>query len=189
MQGAFDSLTIAEIRAGLSFFDQARAIVEIAGREIAWQAVGVRGQENIVIQDAVREEIAIHLRWSFAYAHRRIEEARLILGPLEHTRDALRDGGVTVAHATAICNGVRKLSHIWDCDPQARSVFERAAGKLDKVGVKVARASTVARTRAAVERKLEEIDGIRQHQHQRRSAASRDHDVVVLDQGEGQARR
>ncbi len=147
--------------------------------------VGVRGQENIVIQDAAREEIAVHMRWSFAYAHRRIEEARLILGPLEQTRAVLREGTITIAHATAICTGVRKLSNIWDCAPESRSVFENAARKLDEAGVKVAKTSTVTRTRRAVEKKLEEIDGL--HQRQRRSAASHDHDVVVLDQGEGQA--
>ncbi len=185
MQEAFDSLTNAEASAGALFLVQANALVDIAGREIAWQSVGVRGPDNVVIQDAAREEIAIHMRWSFAYAHQRIEEARLILGPLQQTRKALREGTITIAHATAICTGVRKLSNIWDCDPESRSVFEKAARKLDEAGVKVAKTSTITRTRRAVEKKLEEIDGL--HQRQRRSAASHDHDVVVLDQGEGQA--
>lgn len=185
MQRAFDSLLGAETSAGFSFVQQAKALVAIAGAEIAWQAVGVRGEVNVVIQDAAREEIAVHMRWSFAYAHRRIEEARLILGPLEHTRNALNNGTITVAHATAICTSVRKLSNIWECDPLARQDFECDARELDEVGVKIAKVSTVTRTRGAVEKKLEEIDGL--HQRKRRLAASRDHDVVVLDQGEGQA--
>ena len=185
MQRAFDSLTGAETTAGQSFLQQAEALVAIAGKDIAWQAVGVRGEVNVVIQDAAREEIAVHMRWSFAYAHRRIEEARLILGPLELTRGALHEGTITVAHATAICTGVRKLSNIWECDSESRRDFETAARKLDEAGVKVAKTSTITRTRGAVEKKLEEIDGL--HQRKRRSAASRDHDVIVLDQGEGQA--
>jgi len=68
------------------FLEQAKALVEIAGRDIAFQTVGVRGTKEIVIQDAVREEIAVHMRWSFTHTYRRIEEARLILGPLEQTR-------------------------------------------------------------------------------------------------------
>ena len=185
MQRAFDALTRAETSAGEPFLQQAEALVAIAGKDIAWQGVGVRGEVNVVIQHAAREEIAVHMRWLFAYAHRRIEEAPLILGPLELSRWALHEGTMTDAHATAMCTGVRKLSNIWDCDSESRRDFEAAARKLDEAGVKVAKTSTVTRTRGAVEKKLEEIDGL--HQRQRRSAASRDHDVIVLDQGEGQA--
>jgi len=167
------------------FLEQAKALVEIAGRDIAFQTVGVRGTKEIVIQDAVREEIAVHMRWSFTHTYRRIEEARLILGPLEQTRQALSEGTISIFHATAICAGVSKLSHIWNVDPTSREIFEAAALKLEHVGVSLAKSTTVSRTRRAVEKKLEEIDGL--YQRRKRQAAASSHDVVVLDQGEGQA--
>ena len=182
---AFNSLRHSEASASKLFLEQAKALVEIAGRDIAFQTVGVRGTKEIVIQDAVREEIAVHMRWSFTHTYRRIEEARLILGPLEQTRQALSEGTISISHATAICAGVSKLSHIWDVDPDSREIFEAAARKLDHVGVSSAKSTTVSRTRRAVEKKLEEIDGL--YQRRKRQAAASSHDVVVLDQGEGQA--
>jgi hypothetical protein len=46
-------------------------------------------ERRIRIEDAVREEVAAALRWSPSMAQARIDQARLLAGPLDQVREAL----------------------------------------------------------------------------------------------------
>jgi hypothetical protein len=133
-----------------------------------------RGERVVTISDVDREELACALRLTSAAAHRLIDTARLLAGPLPGTREAMASGIVSLAHVASLVEAAHDLQ-----DDAA------ACAELERRVLGVAERSTAARTRAAARRAVLVIDppGYRR----RRDAALRARDVMVVDSADGLA--
>jgi hypothetical protein len=151
-----------------------------------------RGDERrIRIEDAVREEVAASMRWSPSTAQARIDQARLLAGPLGNLRDALASGEISPRHVAVIVEAASRLPGAIDrfrrgpdgC-PDARALaaeaeFAAACGELQRRVLPTARRSTVARTRQATRRAVLAIDADGQHRRHLQARCTRD--VYVAD--------
>lgn len=126
-------------------------------------------ERTVRICDAVREEIAVALRWSFATTQSRIDAARLLCGSLVRTKDALAAGTITAQHAAVIVEAAERV-------PDHHQELQ------DRV-LKVAGRSTVSRTRQAANRAVLSIDAEGADRRRRRARCNRE--VFVVDELDG----
>lgn len=162
---------------------QPEALVAAAGPSVVVQEyLAVLGdamteqERTIRIADAAREEVAAAMRWPVPSAQRRIDHARLLVGPLSATRDALEAGDISSAHVQVVCDAAERLST--SDDPQA---FSQDCAALQRRVLPVARRAPVSNTRRCANRAVEAIDASGQAKRRRRARCSRD---VYLTQEE-----
>jgi len=138
---------------------------------------------TIVIEDAIREEIAAALRWSPNHAGSLIEDARRLHAYLPATLEALRTGAITGRHASVLVEWSGRLSARHSTGPDAEESYVRACAEFEERVLRVARRSTVAYTRAAAKRALASLDaqGARQRREQQRCTR----DVRIVEECDG----
>lgn len=135
-----------------------------------------RRPRTVVIEDAVREEIAAAMRWSPNHAGALIAEARQLHTYLPATREALRNGAISGRHAAVVAEWSGRLSG-------AGSDYEQSCAAFEEQVLRVARGGTVAQTRAAAKRALAALDSVgAQH---RRDQARCTRDVRIVDEFDG----
>lgn len=110
------------------------------------------------VADVIREEIALAMRWSFAYAQTRIEAARTLQNTLPQTQQSLEAGRITVTHATVIAR-------------IAENVPEDRRDEFESRVLPTAEGQTVARTRQQAHRVSDALQ--EQDVQERRDAACR----------------
>ncbi len=170
---------------GALYLEQARILTGIAGSARHTQNVVLEGDRSIRIDDGIREQIAVHMRWSFAATQNRIDHARLLMGPLTDTSAALAQGRITVEHATAIARAADRLSLAWSTKSDEMAEFIGLCAQLQESVLPIACKQTVSRTVKAAERVLERIDA--QGQKAKRRNQAKFEDVSVIDEGNGRA--
>ena len=127
-------------------------------------------ERTIRIEDAAREEVAAALRWSPATAQRSMDHARLLAGPLRETRDCLELGEISSMHARVICEAAERLSSR-DADDEQ---FTDECAALQQRVLRMARRSTISRTKACLNRAVEAIDAAGQARRRQRARCTRD---------------
>jgi hypothetical protein len=152
-------------------------------------------ERRIRIEDAVREEVAAALRWSSSMAQSRIDQARLLAGPLGQVRDALLVGEVSPRHVGVIVDAAGRLPGAIDRFrrgrdglPDGRAItaqaeFGAACAELQRRVLPTARRSTVARTRQAARRAVMLIDAEGERRRQEQARCTRN--VHVSDDLDG----
>jgi hypothetical protein len=141
-------------------------------------------EERLIrIEEAAREEVGSALRLSSSTAQRRIDQARLLTGPMVATREALSMGEITSQHAAVITDEAGRLTGKYATDPDDAEAFEDACRRLEARVLPVARRGTVARTRTAAKRVARQVDPA--GQLARRRAARCTRDVWVTDEEDG----
>jgi hypothetical protein len=198
-----EKLRNSEMQRNRLYLDQARILREIAGPHRITHTVTIDSDpvthstssssssssssspRTITIDDGIREQVAVHVRWSFTEAQRRIDHARLLFGPLLHTAQALHVGSISVEHATIMCNTASKLSCAWRTSPEEQQQFMSDCLQLESIVLPIAMDNTVARTKAAADKTLESIDSVAQRE--RRRLQRHHHDITIIDEGDGQA--
>jgi len=147
------------------------------------------GSERVVVEicleDVVREEVASALRWSAGYAQARIDAARLLMSHLRHTLEALAAGRVSPAHVAVIADGARRLPGFASDDPADQEQFAYGCSILESRALATAEASTVARTRRAVNLAVAAVLDAHQIEGRRRRRSG--NDVTLFDDGDGSA--
>jgi Domain of unknown function (DUF222) len=189
-----EKLRDSETQRNRLYLDQARILREIAGPHRISHMVTIgadpeshshSSSRTITIDDGIREQVAVHVRWSFTEAQRRIDHARLLFGPLSHTAQALHIGSISVEHATILCNAASKLSCAWRTSPEEQQQFMSDCLQLESIVLPIAKENTVSRTKGAADKALESIDSVAQRE--RRRLQRRHHDITIIDEGDGQA--
>jgi hypothetical protein len=143
-----------------------------------------REQERTIrIQDAVREEVSSALRWAPATAQSRIDSARLLDGPLAHTREALARGEISTGHVTVLVEAARRLPGYGASGESETHSFAQMCQALQDRVLPVARRGTLSMTRQAANRAVLAIDG--EGQRRRREAARCTRGVWVVDELDG----
>ena len=140
-------------------------------------------EREIRVTDACCEEIAAALRWSPSTTHVRIDDARLLAGPLRDVLDALRDGEVSPQHAQVLTESAQRLPGRWSANPDEAEGFQIACEELVRRVLPVARRGTVAATRQAARRAVLAIDA--EGERRRRERARSTRDVWVMDELDG----
>ncbi len=170
--------------------EQAELLVLIAGSSPVVEELlvcdprpGCDEERTIRIADAVREEIAAFLGWSPAQSHARIDEARLLAGPLGATAAHLRDGLISPRHVAVIAEAARRLPGRLSTAPGDAEGFAGACDRLQERVLPVARRATVSRTRAAAKRAVLVIDASGEARRRRVARCTRD--VWVTDDDDG----
>jgi hypothetical protein len=169
---------------------QADAMVAAAGSEPRMEQFLVldprpdHHEERLIrIEEAAREEVGCALRLSSPTAQRRIDQARLLTGPLIATREALSLGEITSHHVAVITDEAGRLSGRYSREPGEAAAFEDACRRLEARVLPVARRGTVSRTRTAARRAAHQVDPA--GQQARRRAARCTRDVWVMDDDDG----
>ncbi len=147
-----------------------------------------RTPRTIVIEDAVREEIAAVLRWTPAQAGSQIHRARTLHNDLPETLAALRAGHISARHAIVITDTAEQLStrNAPGADvlgSPAAIAYRRACSTLQSRLLPIAARSTVPATRAAAKRALARIDADGAADRRRRQKCTRD--VRLIEEGDG----
>lgn len=172
--------------------EQDRLLVEVAGSSPIVDELWVsdRGSERerrIRITDAAREEIAAYLRWSPSYAQSRIDEGRLLAGPLARTGADLADGLISPRQVAAIVEAARRLPGrlpaAKDGSAEAALEFTAACARLQDRVLPVARRACLSRTRAAARRAVLAIDPTGHDRRKREARCTRD--VYVVEDVDG----
>ncbi|MBU6243891.1 MAG: HNH endonuclease [Actinomycetales bacterium] len=140
---------------------------------------------EICLEDIVREEISAALRWSGGYAQARIDAARLMSSHLRHTYQALVAGRISQAHAAVITDGARRLPGFASDDPAEQAQFAYGCSVLEGRALVTAEASTVARTRRAVNLAVATVLDAKEVERGRRGRTIAD--VSLFDDGDGSA--
>lgn len=144
-------------------------------------------ERRVEIADIAREEVAAALRWSPTTAQQRIDEARLLAGPLARTREALSHGEISTSHARLICQAAQRLSTQPGADDaedsQAAAVFATDCAELQDRILPTARRHGLSRTRRCADRAVESIDAAGQAARRARARCTRD--VYVTDTTDG----
>lgn len=143
------------------------------------------GNATVTVIDAIRDHIAASMMWSAQFTQNRIDQARLLGGPLARTAAALQEGKLSVEHAIAMCVAAERLSNAWSTDPDEQQVFHSDCEELQDRVLPTAMSNSVSRTKKRAELALEAIDAA--GQRERRRNRRRDSDVIVIDEGEGRA--
>lgn len=145
-------------------------------------------ERAIRIADVAREEVAAALRWSPSTAQHRIDDARLLAGPLAATREVWELGQVSTAHVRLICHAAQRLStHLpgtaQDASAEAIEAFADACEALQRRVLPVALRQSLSRTRRCADRAVQSIDAA--GQAARRAAARCTRDVRITDTTDG----
>ena len=188
-----EQLRDREIKRNRLYLEQALILREIAGPHRITQTVTIESDSSaqssspdsrtITIDDGIREQVAVHLRWSFTESQRRIDHARLLYGPLSETAQALHNGSISVDHATVVCNAAAKLSLAWHTDLHDQQQFISDCVQLQNLVLPIAARCTISRTKVAADKALERIDSIAQRERRRSQRLL--HDIAVIDEGDG----
>ena len=156
-----------------------------------------RDEEQLIrIQDAARDELSAALRTSAQATHDRLTEARLLMGPMASTLEALEAGAITAGHVRVVVEAARRLPGCEAsigpaavsqraCDVEQRVHFTRLCALLQARVVPVAARSTRSRTRAAARRAVLAIDAA--GEARRRAQARTIRDAFVIHQDDGLA--
>lgn len=158
---------------------EAAALVAFAGMEPQQQTFEVRG-EQVVVEDVAREEVAVVLRWTSSYAQGRIDEARLLVGSLPGTLQALGTGAISPAHVRVIAESASKLALT---TPIGSARFTAACEQLERRVLPVAAHQGLSRTRSAANRAVSHIDP--EGRIERRESAYRGRGVWLRDDSDG----
>lgn len=147
-----------------------------------------RTPRTIVIEDAVREEIAAALHWSPTQAGHEIHRARTLHSDLPETLAALRAGRISSRHATVIAETAGQFStrHASGVDVPGSSAavaHREACLALQSRLLPIAGRTTVPATRAAAKRALARIDADGAAARRRRQRGTRD--VRLIEEGDG----
>lgn len=145
-------------------------------------------ERAIRIADVAREEVAAALRWSPSTAQHRIDDARLLAGPLAATREVWELGQVSTAHVRLICQAAQRLSTYLpgtahDASAAAVEAFSADCDSLQRRVLPVALRQSLSRTRRCAERAIQSIDAA--GQAARRAAARSTRDVRIADTTDG----
>jgi len=187
---------------------QSVALIAAAGRVPVAEEFSVLDrlsdtERTVRISEVVRDDIAAALRWGPMSTQSRIDQARLLAGPLASTHEALTLGEITPVHARILTEAAQRLS-TWDALEQvthdanragadsdtdadtaqlqlavvlAQLAFDADCVALQNRVLPVARRHGFSRTKAASNRAIENIDEA--GQARRRAAARRHRDVYL----------
>ncbi len=152
-------------------------------------------EREVRIAELARDEVAAALRWGPMSTQSRIDQARLLTGPLASTHTALSLGEITAVHVRLITEAAQRLS-TWDALDQAthnanrkdtaenqraltqaRLAFNTDCVVLQQGVLPTARAQGYSRTKSRANKAIEVIDA--HGQARRRAAARRHRDVYV----------
>ncbi len=152
-------------------------------------------EREVRIAELARDEVAAALRWGPMSTQSRIDQARLLAGPLASTQTALSLGEITAVHVRLITEAAQRLS-TWDAldhaihnanrkdTPQnqraltqARLAFTADCVVLQQGVLPTARAQGYSRTKSRANKVIDVIDA--HGQARRRAAARRHRDVYV----------
>ncbi len=185
---------------------QSAALIAAAGRTPSVEEFvlldRLAGTEREVrISERARDEVAAALRWGPVTTQSRIDQARLLTGPLASTHTALSLGEITAVHVRLITEAAQRLS-TWDALDQAthnaartdtpqnqralaqaRLAFNADCVALQQGVLPTARAQGYSRTKSRANKAIEVIDA--QGQARRRAAARRHRDVYVSPDVDG----
>ncbi len=158
-------------------------------------------EREVRIAELARDEVAAALRWGPMSTQSRIDQARLLTGPLASTHAALSLGEVTAVHVRLITEAAQRLS-TWDALDQAthnanrkdtaenqraltqaRLAFNTDCVVLQQGVLPTARAQGYSRTKSRANKAIEVIDA--QGQARRRAAARHHRDVYVSQDVDG----
>jgi urease accessory protein UreF len=160
-------------------------------------------ERTVRIGEMARDEIAAALRWGPMSTQSRIDQARLLAGPLVATHEALSLGEITPIHVRILTEAAQRLS-TWDALEQvihdatvtgtdtaqdqialvlAQAAFEEDCVALQHRVLPLARRQGFTRTKAAANRAIEKIDAA--GQARRRAAARRHRDVYLTSDDDG----
>jgi hypothetical protein len=155
---------------------EAELMVRLAGSEARHHQVTVLDpstdtQRLLDIADEVREEIAAALHRPPAAVHDQVVSARLLLGPLRRTRDALAEGRLTESNARVIAEGAALLLRSLGTDPDA---LETACTALQDRVLARAERCTRSQLRRVVRAAVAGIDAAGELERRRQARASVD---------------
>ncbi len=158
-------------------------------------------EREVRISERARDEVAAALRWGPVTTQSRIDQARLLTGPLASTHAALSLGEITAVHARLITEAAQRLS-TWDALDQAthnanrkdtaenqraltqaRLAFNTDCVALQQGVLPTARAQGYSRTKSRANKVIDVIDA--HGQARRRAAARRHRDVYVSPDVDG----
>lgn len=142
-----------------------------------------RRPRTVVIEDAVREEIAAAMRWSPNHAGALIAEARQLHTYLPATREALRSGAISGRHAAVLAEWSGRLSARNAAGPGADDQYSRVCEAFEERVLRVARRGTTAQTRAAAARALASLDTEGSQVRRRQQRCTRD--VRIIEEIDG----
>lgn len=151
-----DALSLAQAIEGVigwCHWLQDQAVVRVAGARPVRQAHEVSGA-IVEIEDAVCDEIAAALRWSPSHADDRIRQARLLVGPLRKTHQALASGCISRSHALALVRSAERIEGASDATEAGQGRYARLCAQLEQRVLPVAELGTVAQTYRAARRAL-----------------------------------
>jgi hypothetical protein len=166
-------------------------------------------ERTVRISEMARDDIAAALRWGPMSTQSRIDQARLLSGPLAATHEALTLGEITPVHVRILTEAAQRLS-TWDALEQvthdanrtgtdsdtnsdtaraqlavvlAQLAFDADCVALQHRALPIARRQGFSRTKAAANRAIESIDAA--GQVRRRAAARRHRDVYLTPDVDG----
>ncbi len=158
-------------------------------------------EREVRISERARDEVAAALRWGPVTTQSRIDQARLLTGPLASTHTALSLGEITSSHARVITDVAERLS-TWlileralhttarEDTPanqralaQARLAFETDCVALQDRVLPTARRQGIARTKSKANTTIESIDA--EGQARRKAAARCSRDVYLTPAVDG----
>jgi hypothetical protein len=162
-------------------------------------------ERSVRISEVARDEIAAALRWGPMSTQSRIDQARLLAGPLTATHEALTLGEITPVHVRILTEAAQRLS-TWDALEQvthdakcsgadsdtvqdqlavdlAQLAFDADCVALQHRVIPIARRQGFSRTKAAANRAIENIDEA--GQARRRAAARRHREVYLTPEVDG----
>ena len=191
---------------------QCVALIAAAGREPAEEEFILLDrlsdtERTVRISEMARDDIAAALRWGPMSTQSRIDQARLLAGPLTATREALTLGEITPVHVRILTEAAQRLS-TWDVLEQvthdanhsgtdsesdtaqaqlavglARLAFDEDCVALQHRVLPIARRQGFSRTKAAANRAIGNIDEA--GQARRRAAARRQREVYLTPDVDG----
>ncbi len=180
---------------------EARAMVVAAGTHRMVRGVVVydeatEDERSIELVDEIREELASALHRSIGLVDQQIEVARILVGWLRPTLDALEAGRITAAHAKVLAEQALRLSTSYPCVHQPRDLdspqdaldrieFGRACDVLQGRVLDRAEYLTPGQVRSLARRAVASID--RAGSERRRQQARDRVDVQVYAEDDGLA--
>jgi hypothetical protein len=167
---------------------QAEALVAVASSErvvdeYLISTVDRDDERAIRIEDACREEVAAALRWAPSTTQARIDDARLLVGPMHEVLIALDRGEISPQHARVLTEAAQRLPGRWAPDGADAELFTAACADLVCRVLPIARRATVSVTRLAARRAVLAIDA--EGERRRREQARCTRDVWVVDELDG----
>ena len=180
-----DRLVALERRRSQLAAMEADLLVRLAGQDVQHRQVSVLdpvsdAERLLDIADEVREEIAAVLRRAPGAVHDQLVAARLLVGPMRRTLDALAAGLITEANAKVLAEGADVLHRSLGADADA---FERSCATLQDRLLARAESCTRSQLRRAVRAAVAAIDAAGERERRRQARAQVDVCVYPDDDG------